>query len=81
MTWTRAGVILAVVTPLVSLVWYLSANQSTAQATHKRSIKSEKRVEKLEDIHIKQDSASEATEKLIRKLCAEGKLKGADCVQ
>jgi hypothetical protein len=86
MSLTKAGAILAVIVPLIGASWYLFDQRALAQTTEERVEVTEKKqrtveqaVEVLTDIHERQQTVADAEKALTAKLCAEGKLKGADC--
>jgi len=80
-----AGLV-AAITPLFGLSWYFFDQNARAQTTQERVVEAEKKQETLEEvvktlkeIHVRQDTVQQAEERMKQKLCAEGKLTGADC--
>ncbi len=51
-----------------------------AEQAQKQSRSNQEQIQILTDIHTTQQAAEQAKIELRRKLCAEGKLEGADCV-
>ena len=78
--WTKIGAVLAVVIPLSGGVWWVATQTAFAEDQAKEQEKIVEAVEVLKDIHLKQETVREAEIRLKAKLCAEGKLTGADCV-
>ena len=84
--WTKMGSVLGVLAIVASMVWYFANQDALAQATaekttsiaHQQEIIVEA-VKTLRDIHARQETVKEAEAALRAKLCAEGRLKGADC--
>jgi hypothetical protein len=80
MTIQKIGAILAVLLPLIGGVWWLSGEVSTAQGVAKKQETLVEAVKVLTAIHKSQATKAQAEAALLAKLCAGGKLKGADCV-
>ncbi len=78
--WAKIGSALGLLAVLVPTVWYFASQDALAQATAEKTETLEEVVKTLKDIHVQQVTAKQAKKALKAKLCAEGKLKGADCI-
>jgi predicted TIM-barrel enzyme len=87
------GGVLGVIVAIGAAYWYLFEREAFAQATaarttvvegNQRTMSADQRtmgeaVQALTDIHVRQETVQQAEQNMRVKLCAENKLKGADC--
>ena len=75
----KVSTALGIAVVLVSSIWFMADLSASAEDSEQKTETLEQAVKKLTDIHVRQETVKEAEAKLKKKLCAEGKLKGADC--
>jgi hypothetical protein len=71
--------VIAFVLTIGGLLWWWFGHISVAQTDHTEQVTIVEAVEKLTEIHIRQDTVEKAEEELLKKLCDEGKL--VDCAK
>jgi hypothetical protein len=79
--WVKIGAVLAVLIPVGSFVWYVATHDAFAseEAVEQKTLV--EAVQKLTEIHVRQETVEQAEKNLKLRLCAEGKLAGADCIE
>jgi hypothetical protein len=78
MTITKIASIVGAVVTISAAGYFIFAHYASSQETTKRSKSTEEIVIELKEIHLKQDTADEAREKLLLELCLSGKIEDQD---
>jgi len=79
--WVKIGAVVGVLIPVGGLVWYVATHDAFAneEAVEQKTLV--EAVQKLTDIHVRQETVEQAEKNLKLRLCADGKLAGADCIK
>ena len=80
MTLARVSTIAGLVFMICGVVWYFALHDAAAGDQSREQKTLVQAVKVLTEIHVRQATVEEAEQAMTAKLCAQGKLKGADCV-
>jgi hypothetical protein len=79
--WVKIGAVLGVLVPVAGFVWYLATHDAFANEESKKQKTMSEAVQMLTEIHVRQETVEQAEKNLKLRLCADGKLVGADCIE